>query len=222
MNGVLKSLLETGFPIAWLAAVVRNGQYSDAVVHFEIDDVVREASDRHGSHWQVGRHARHRGSGTRQVEDPIDGFIHSIEELEAEVLSPGFVPSTGKAVLDIRLVFKLNARIHRFRSSASARRRTSSHGTPADSPAITLRARLSISAAHAASTSAGFSVSASSRLARSSAATSARSATGNVRASRRSSCARDVTNPFRLGLSTPQAATPPDGCLLFPRVSRRR
>ena len=111
-------------------------------------------------------------------------FIHGIEELEAE------------AILSVRLVFKLNAGIHRVRSSASARRRTSSQGTPADSPAITRRARRSISAAHAASTSAGFSVSASSRLARSSAATSARSATGKAKASRRTSCAREFMKPF--------------------------
>ena len=123
-------------------------------------------------------------------------FIHGIEELEAEVLSAGFVPSTGEAILSVRLVFKLNAGIHRVRSSASARRRTSSQGTPADSPAITRRARRSISAAHAASTSAGFSVSASSRLARSSAATSARSATGKAKASRRTSCAREFMKPF--------------------------
>ncbi len=65
-----RSSLEAGLPIARLAAVVRNGQYSDAGVRFKIDDVVREASDRHCSHWQVGRHARHRGSGTRQVMSP--------------------------------------------------------------------------------------------------------------------------------------------------------
>ena len=175
---------------------MRNGQYSDEVVHLEIHDAVRETSDRHSSHWQIGRHARDEESGTRQLEDSVDGFIHCIEELEAEMRSPPFVPSAGEAILNIRLVFKLNAGIHRFRSSASARRRTSSQGTLADSPAITLRARLSISAAQAASTSARFSASASSRLARSSAATSARSATGNARASRRSSCARDVMWPL--------------------------
>jgi len=188
---------------------VRNGQYSDEVVHFEIHDVVRETGNRHSSHWQIGRHARDEESGTRQLEDSVDGFIHRIEELEAEMLSPGFVPSTGEAILNIRLVFKLNAGIQRFRSSASARRRTSSQGTPADSPAITLRARLSISAVHAASTSARFSVSASSRLARSSAATSARSATGNVRASRRSSCAREDMRPFYTRATQPNIALEP-------------
>jgi hypothetical protein len=88
-------------------------------------------------------------------------------------------------------------------------RRTSSQGTPADSPAITRRARRSISPAHAASTSARFSVSASSRLARSSAATSARSAIGNVRASRRSSFAREVMWPFYTRATQPNIALAP-------------
>ena len=53
---------------------------------------------------------------------------------------------SSTASKDSSLVFKLNGGIHRVRSSASARRRTSSQGTPADSPAITRRARRSISA----------------------------------------------------------------------------
>jgi hypothetical protein len=57
------------------------------------------------------------------------------------------------------------------------RLRTSSQGSPADSSDSTRRARRSISAAQAASTSAGFSTD-SSRLASSSRATSARSSGG--------------------------------------------
>jgi hypothetical protein len=95
------------------------------------------------------------------------------------------------------LFLETNVRIHRrLRSSASACCRASDQGMPADSPAITRRARRSISDAQAASTSAGLSVSVASRLANSSAATSARSAIGNVRASRRSSWAREVMRLF--------------------------
>ncbi len=127
------------------------------------------------------------------------GGVNGVEELQSEVLSAIFVPSTGQAIFGVRLVLKANVGIHRRRSSASARRRTSSQGTPMDSPAMTRRARRSISAAQAASTSAACSASASSRLARSSAATSARSSRGNARASRRSCCARDGVQPFYTG-----------------------
>jgi hypothetical protein len=60
---------------------------------------------------------------------------------------------------------------------------TSSQGVPGDSPARTLRARRSISAAHAFSSSCGSSVNSSSRLASNSAAMSARSRRGSLRAS---------------------------------------
>ena len=97
--------------------------------------------------------------------------------------------------LDVSRVLETNRRTHRFRNSASARRRTSSQGMPDDSPASTRRARRSISAAHAVSRSAR-SVRGSSKLASSSAATSARSSTDHPRASRRNSCAREGMRSF--------------------------
>ena len=48
---------------------------------FEIDDVIRETGDRHCSHWQVDRHARHRDPerGKSRIRSIV--FIHGIEEL---------------------------------------------------------------------------------------------------------------------------------------------
>ena len=100
------------------------------------------------------------------------------------------VPAARRAILRVGL--EPNVRVHGFRSSASARRLTSSHDTPRDSPAITRRARFSISAAHTDSTS-DRSVSGSSRLASNSAATSARSSAASVSASRRSAWARSTS-----------------------------
>ena len=72
---------------------------------------------------------------------------------------------------------------HYFARRPSIRCFTSSQGTPSDSPARTRRARRSISAAQAPSTSSSLSAGCSSRLASSSAATSARSVWGSFRAS---------------------------------------
>ncbi len=72
---------------------------------------------------------------------------------------------------------------HYFAKRPLSRCFTSCHGSPADSPVRTRRARRSISAAHAFSTAVGSSSGSSSRLASSSAATSARSLCGSLRAS---------------------------------------
>ena len=91
----------------------------------------------------------------RHRHDVVNGGVNGIEELDAQVFPALFVPSTGEAILGIRFVLESNGRIHFRRRSASARRRTSSQGIPAVSAVITRRARRSISAAQAASTSAG-------------------------------------------------------------------
>jgi hypothetical protein len=168
-----------------------------------------EARHRTAPNGQVSRDAWNQGAGLRHLDDLINCGIDRIEELDAQVLPSLFIPPTSKAVLGVSFVLKTNERIHLRRSSASARRRTSSHGTPVVSPAITRRARRSISAAHAASTSAGSSVAASSRLARSWAATSARSSKGNASASRRSSCARGDMGPFYTREPQPNIALEP-------------
>ena len=201
-------LFQPVFPIAWFSAVVRDGKNADVGRHLEIDDVIRKASYGAASNWQVCRQTSDRRAGMWHPPDLINGRVNGVQELDAQVLSPTLVPSAREAVLGVRLVVKANARIHRRRSSASARRRTSSHGTPADSSARARRARRSISVAHAASTSAGRSAAASSRLAKSSAATSARSFRGNDKASRSKSCARDGMPPFYTGQAAQHPVEP--------------
>jgi hypothetical protein len=163
--------------------------------HFEVDDVIGKSRHGAASDWQVWRQSPEQGAGARYRHELIDGRINGVQKLDTEVNATSFIPSSRSAVFSVRLVVKANAGI-RCRSSASARRRTSSQGTPPDSSASARRARRSISVAQAASTSPGCSTAASSRLARSSAATSARSSRGNASASRSTSCARDGIRPF--------------------------
>ena len=220
-NGATASeLLQAVFPITRFPAVVRNGEDSDMRRHFQVDDVIGKSRYGTASNGQINWQSADPGTGERHRYDLINCCVNGIEELDAQVISPSLVPTAGEAVFGVRLVVKADARIHRLRSSASARRRTSSQATPLDSSARARRARRSISAAQAASTSAGRSAAASSRLANSSAATSARSSRGSAKASRRTSCARDVMRPFYTDRqpNTALHPTPPE---LLARRSRR-
>ena len=189
-------LFQAAFPVPGLAPIVRDRENANARRRLEVDDVVRKTRYGAASNRHVRRQSRNPRASLRHRHDLINGGVNRVKELKSEVLSTIFVPSACQAIFGVRLVLKSNVGIHRRRSSASARRRTSSQGMPADSPAMTRRARRSISAAQAASTSAGCSALASSRLAKSSAATSARSSRGSARASCRSRCARDDMGPF--------------------------
>ena len=142
-----------------------DGQNPERGCRLKVDDVVWEA--RHGApaHGQRNWDSRYQAPGAGHLHNLIDRGIDGIEELDAQVLPALLRPAAAKPVSGIRFVLEPNARIHPRRSSASARRRTSSHGTPAVSPAITRRARRSISSAQAASTSAQSAAAASSRLA---------------------------------------------------------
>ena len=173
-----------------------DGENSNGVRLVEVDDVIWETCHGAPSDGQVLRNSGHGLTCGWEPHDLIDGGVNGIEELHAQTESTTLVPACGFAVLIAGFVFKPNAGIHRFRNSASAPARTWSQGMPGDSPLRARRARSSISAAQAASTSAGLSWATSSRLAKSSAATPARSSTGRPSASRRSSCARDVMGPF--------------------------
>lgn len=192
----IRFLFQTALPIARFATVVRDSKDSDLWRGFEVEDVIGEALHCKPAHRQFCWKAWHPFPSSRQIGDLADCGIDGVEELQAKADPAVLVPTAGIAVLSIGLVFESNEGVHRLRNSASARRRTSSQAIPGDSPAITRRARRSISAAHAASTSATSSVPESSKLANSSAATSARSSTGSDNASRRSSCALEVMWPF--------------------------
>ncbi len=120
---------------------------------------------------------------------------------------PFFVPPGGVIELLAGLVLRPKRLFHRFVRFASVRRRTSSQAVPFDSPRRTLRARRSISAAHAASTSA-CSSGAASRLSSSSTATLARSSGPSFRASSRTclTSAMDATLSSRPVTANPAAA----------------
>ena len=174
---------------------MRDRKNADRRCGFQVNDVVGKALDGRASDEQIRWESPHRRSSLWQLHDVIDRRVDGVEKLEAESRSPVLIPSSSRTVLSFGFVFESNAWVHDLRRSASARRLTSSQGMPDESPASTRRARLSISEAQAASTSAS-SVSVPSRLASNSAATSARSSMGNAKASRRSACARSVIRSF--------------------------
>ena len=187
-----RGLREPYSPVAGLPAVVGDGDNPQFVGWFDVDHVIRKPVDGETPNGQVFGRARYARAKARKFDDPADGGVHFIEELQAEPGLSDVVPSARLAVLGVGFVLKPDDRRHGLRSAASARARTSSQGIPWDSPAITRRARRSISAAHAASTSAGSSSWSASRLASNSAATLARSSIGRASAWRRRSCAREV------------------------------
>ena len=191
------SRLQPAFPVTRLATIVGDSEHSDRGFGLEVDvdDMVREALHRCAPHTQLGGHARHEHTCTWEANDMGQGGVYRVEELGAQSGSLVVVPAGGSAVFLFCLVFKPDGAAHRRRNSSSARRLTSSQGVPADWPERIRRARRSISAAQAVSTSC-MSLSASSRLASNSAATSARSSAGSVRASRRSCCVREVIAAF--------------------------
>ncbi len=203
-----------------------DGEDSNRADCLEVDDVIWEAlhgapSDRH-----VDRKPGDLCACGRETRKVANGGVDGVKELHAQPDSMTLVPAAGLAVLRVGLVLKPNAGIHRLSNSAWARARTSSQGIPRDSPAITRRARLSISAAQAASTSAGSSAETSSRLAKSSAATPARSSIGSSSASRISACARDVIERFYTRTPLPNMALEPiahlEESMIAPRLSASR
>ena len=122
---------------------------------FERDYAVRKTRHRTPTNRQAERNSRNQAARPGHLHNLINRGVNGIEELDAQVLPTLFVRPAGEAILGVRFVLKPNARIHLRRSSASARRRTSSQGIPADSPVITRRARRSISSAQAAPPSPG-------------------------------------------------------------------
>jgi len=168
----------------------------DGVRHFQIRDAVRKPRDGHFASRYVSRHTGHTWCGMRPAGNAIERGIDGFEEFGTEPGPLLFVPQGGLFEFSGSFGLVSEGTVHLSANRRATRARTSSHGSPADSPAITRLARRSISRAHAASIAAGSIVVGSSRLARSSAATSARSSVGKAKASRRSSCARDVMWPF--------------------------
>ncbi len=174
---------------------------------FEIDDMVREAFDRRSPRWQVRWDSWNRRSGSREALDLVECVIHRGEKPVSQVRPALFVPPGGVIELFGSFVLRPKRLLHRFVRFASVCRRTSSQEAPLDSPRRTLRARRSISAAHATSTSA-FSSGLPSRLSRSSAATLARSSGPSFIASSRTSLTSAMRTTVALRPVAPSEARP--------------
>ncbi len=185
-------LADPGKPIARFTTVVRKRQNPNSTLPRQVHNVVGEALHRNFADGQFARQACDSATDLRPRRDLFQRGVNGLNELQAKSRALALVPKGGVFKFGGGFGFRAERTGHRSVNRWTTRARTSSHGSPTDSPFITRRARRSISCAHAASTSAAFSAGSSSRLASNSAATSARSLTGNVKASRRSSCARDV------------------------------
>lgn len=160
---------------------------SNPIGHFQINNVKWESSYGHFPCRQVLRYERNRRSGVGKTPDEFESRIDGFQEFTAKSFTLSLVPCGSLGEFGRRFRFSPK-RLH-FLKLRVMRSRTSSQGSPADSPDRTRRARRSISIAQAASTSAGFPAG-SSRLANNSAAKSARSSGESVRASRSNSWAR--------------------------------
>jgi hypothetical protein len=171
---------------------MRKRENADRTRRLNVDDVVRKTAYRRSTRREPLRNVWSGFSGSRPRCDESQRFIDRLKKITPEVKSLFFVPVHRLVQFSGSFRFDVEPKTHRCLRRRSTRARTSSHGSPADSPASTRRARLSISFAQAISTSARSSAGSSSRLASSSAATSARSSTGSVSASRKTACARSV------------------------------
>ena len=189
-------------PVSGSLLVVREGQDMNDVGGFEIDHLVWKAFDRRSTHGKLRWNSWDGRSSFRETTDLVECGVYRGKKSTSETGPPFLVLVGGVIELLVGLVLCPKGPFHRFVRFASARRRTSSQGTPTDSPLRTLRARRSISAAHAASTSA-LSSGAASRLSRSSTATLARSSGLSFRASSRTSLTLAMNAILPLGRVTP-------------------
>ncbi len=189
-------------PVARPSLVVGECQDVDGVGSFEVDQMVGEPSDRRSPHRQVWWHFWDRCSSSREAANLLQRGVHRSKESSPQPGPTIFVPSGGLFELFRGFVLRPKRLRHRFVRFASARRRKSFQGVPLDSPLMTLRARRSISAAQAASTSA-LSSGPASRLSRSSTATLARSSGANFRASSSISLTSAMCSTLAPSLPTP-------------------
>jgi hypothetical protein len=197
-------------PVARASLVVSECQDVDGLGSFEVDQMVREPFDRRSTHGQVWWDSWDRCSSFRESTNLLQRDVYGSKESLSQPRPTILIPPGGVFELFRGFVLRPKRLLHRFVRFASARRRTSFQGVPLDSPLITFRARRSISAAQAASTSAPSSGPAS-RLSRSSAATLARSSGANFRASSSTSLTSAMFSTLPPSLPAPN-----------PRVQRTR
>jgi len=129
---------------------VRKRVDPNRIGHFEIHNVVGEPPYGRATDTQIRRNVRNWGPSARPASDERERVIDGFQELVAEADPLFLVPYDS--VLELGGGFALSAerKGHRFVRRRATRSRTSSHGSPEDSPARTRRPRRSISFAHAA------------------------------------------------------------------------
>ena len=152
-----------------------------------VGGVVREMLDSHPPHLEISPNTLDGRTGSRPSRHLVDGPIDRRHKRKPETRPTVLVPPAGASKLVARFAREINGEPHPA-SSSTSRWRTCSHGSVGDSPAITMRARRSISSAHATRTAASSSA-CSSRLTNSSAARFARSSSVSASASRQRSSA---------------------------------
>ena len=141
-------------PETRFAAGVGKGQDSNDALPLEVDHVIGEAADWPASRRHIIRNIQDTVADRRPTSDPIKGSVDSLDELDSKPGALLLVPESSVFEFGRGFRFWPEPPIHQSASRRRTRARTSSHGSPADSPDITRRARLSISRAQAASTSA--------------------------------------------------------------------
>ena len=164
----------------------------------KVRNVAGEPADGRCAGRYVSRNSRNTSGCLGPASNPVERRVNGLEELDTRSRPPALVPNGGVLKFSRRFRLSSEGAVHRLVNRRATRSRTSSHGSPSDSAAMTHLARLSISRPQAASTAAGLVVAgSSSRRASSSAATSARCSSGRASASRRTACARSPREACR-------------------------
>ena len=157
----------------------------------KIDNVKRESLHRCPTHRKLSGYVRHASAPLGKPRNECDCVIDCAEKLHAKAALPFLVPDCSLFEFGGSFRFCKEPVRQRFMRRRDTWARTSFQGFAVDSPAMTRRARASISLAQAVCTAVS-PAAGSSRLARSWAAMSARSSAGRISAARSNSFPRPV------------------------------
>ena len=145
---------DPGKPETRFATVVGKGQDSDDALPIQVDHVIWEAVHWPASRGYIIRNIQDTLADRRPTSDLIKRGVDGLDELDTKPGALLLVPESRVFKFGRGFGFWPEPLVHRSASRRRTRARTSSHGSPADSPDMTSRARLSISRAQAASTAA--------------------------------------------------------------------
>jgi hypothetical protein len=199
-------------PVSWLAPIMGEGDDLYFSFRFPVYDSVGKTTQRQASHASFGRHARDGRAETRMALDQLQGTFNFNEEFSAESGLFLFVPRNNRAEFISSRVLDADGLAHLRRISALIWRRTSAQSVVPVVPASNAAHRRSISAAHAASTSAASPSRAASKLSINRAAISARSCSERPSASCRTLSAMAVI----------KRTIPPDAKLTNMSITERK